>query len=256
MNRRLLIHLLIFAALIMIPVATLFTGCGGQKLEVDPRTFARDWMPVETDHFVFYVPPDSPRASRSLMAFGSVCEDVYEQVVRYLEIEVPEPIHIYQFTTNQDCEETIGHPANFVEAYNIYTRIGAEIGGAVALAMCHAIDPEAKSFPLIKDGLRTVFDERQVNVHREASTLLTQSGRWFTLPELIAGHTGGDEKVYRYATASFVAFLIQRHGHERLKMLWRSVLELGPSLERIYGVPLDQLESEWMSHMAQEAKRT
>ena len=53
-----------------------------------------------------------------------------------------------------------------------------------------------------------------------------------------------------------MAFLIQRHGNERLKMLWRSVLELGPSLERIYGVSLDQLESEWMSHMAQEAKRT
>jgi hypothetical protein len=239
---------------ILLPV--LLAGCGGPQLEVDPRSFAGDWNTYDADHFVIHVPPDSPRSNRVLLAYAVACEEVFEQATIHLELEVPELINIYHFTTNQDCEEAIGHSAGFVEAYNVYTRIGGEMGGAIALAMCHSIDPEAASFPLIKDGLRTVFDERHLNIHREASEVLNQAGRWFSLPELIAGLGSEDQEAYRYAAGSFVAFLIQRHGPEKFKMLWRSVLELGPSLERIYGATLDQLEMEWQSHLVREAKRT
>ena len=237
-------------------IAVSVFACGGPSLEINPKDFSGDWEHIETEHFKIFVPSDSPRPTRVLVSFGGVCEEIFGQVVYHLEIEVKDPIHIYQFTTNQDCEETIGHPASFVEASNIYTRIGAEIGGALAEAMCNAIDPDAASFPLIRDGLRAVFDERHRNVHRQAQTLLQEAGRWYRLPELMAGEAGGDNEAYRFATASFVAYLIQVHGSDQFKMLWRSVLELGPSLERIYGLSLEQLEIDWMEHMEREARET
>lgn len=231
-------------------------ACGGKELEVKPKGFAATWEMIESEHFRFYLPSDSPRSARTLDAFSQACEEIHALGVRYLELEVEVMIAVYLFTTNQDCEKATGHSSGFVEEYNIYTSIGAEIGGAVALAMCHAIDPEAGSFPLIKEGLRTVFNERSSNVHAEAQARITDEGRWYTLPELIGGAGSADPETYKFTRASFVAFLIQQHGSERFKMLWRSVLELGPSLERIYDRPLDRLDSDWMGHLAQEAKRT
>jgi hypothetical protein len=241
---------------IALAIAVSVFACGGPTLEVNPKDFAESWMTIETEHFRFLAPEDSPRPTRVVLSFGGVCEKIYGQVIYHLEIEIKDPIFVYQFTTNQDCEETIGHPAGFVEASNVYTRIGAEMGGALAEAMCNAIDPDAESFPLIRDGLRAVFDERHSNVHLKAQELLQEAGRWYRLPELIAGSAKDDNEAYRFATASFVAYLIQVHGSDKFKMLWRSVLELGPSLEKIYGLTLDQLETEWMEHMGREARET
>jgi hypothetical protein len=231
-------------------------ACGGKELEVQPKVFATDWEMTESEHFRFYLPPDSPRSLRAQAAFAEACEEIHALVTRYLGIEVEEPIAVYLFTTNQDCEKATGHSSGFVEEYNIYTSIGAEIGGVIALAMCHGIDPEAGSFVLIKEGLRTVFNERSANVHAEAQARITDEGRWYTLPEMIGGKGSADPETYKFARASFVAFLIQQYGSERFRMLWRSVLELGPSLERIYDRSLDQLDAQWMGHLAQEAKRT
>lgn len=242
-----------------VPAVFLAVGliaCGGKALEVQPKAFAANWEMTESEHFRYYLPLESPRSARALEAFMEACEEIHALGVRYLELEVEEPIAVYLFTTNQDCEQATGHSSGFVEQYNIYTSIGAEIGGVIALAMCRAIDPGAGSFTLIKEGLRTVFNERSANVHAEAQARITDEGRWYTLPELIGGKGSADPETYKFTRASFVAFLIQEHGSERFKMLWRSVLELGPSLERIYDRPLDRLDAEWMGHLAREAKRT
>lgn len=230
-------------------------SCGGREAKIDPEQFARDWKKLEVINFTVYTPPDSPRPRRGIENFGKACDDTYDYVSRQLKIEVKDDIGIYLFTSTEDCQKATGRPASFVDKVNIYTRLGAPVGGLIAEAMCNSIDQEAPSFKLIRDGVRNLFDERDINVHYEAAGL-RQSSDWPTLEDLLYKQSAGDTTVYKYASASFVAFLIQRYGTDQFQMLWRSVLDLRPSIEKIYGGTLPEMEAEWFRIQDKLAKRT
>jgi hypothetical protein len=231
------------------------TACSGDKQKVDPGKFAAKWQGSESRHFVIYLPPDSPRGTAALTAFGEACDQAFEQAAKSVELEVPQRLILYLFTTTQTCEAATGRPAGFVEGGNIYTRLGAPVGGIIAEAVCNAIDPGARSFSVIRRGIRVIFDHNEENVHARAAALRA-AGRLPRLADLIQDRTIRDQEAYDFACASFVAYLIQRHGADLFKMLWRSVLELGPSLERIYGGTMDQVETDWLGVVEREASRT
>lgn len=237
----------------VIAVSLLVTSCG-KKAHVDPTAFATGWTAIETDHAIFFEPPDSPTISKQSM-FADYCENILGQWIKLLQLDVPEKIKVYRFVTNQECEEATGHSSGYVDGYRIYTRVGSPMGGALALAAFNSVDPEAKSFDMIRHGFRGAFDLLTDNPHQKTSQLRA-GGRWLSLPELVAGGEITDREAYDSQTASFVAYLIQRHGVEKFKMLWRSVLELQPSLEKIYGGSLQQLEDDWVIHLEREAKKT
>ena len=235
-------------------VGLLVAACGGRQTDVDPTAFATGWRSTVTDHLIIFEPPDSPTIDKQAM-FAKYCEDVLGQWVKLLELELPEKVKIYRFITNQECEDATGHSAGYVDGYRIYTRIGAPMGGALALAGFHSVDPEAASFDLIRHGFREAFDRLTENPHQKTS-ILRAEGRWQSLPDLLGPGEITDREAYDAQTASFVAYLIQRHGVAKFKMLWRSVLELGPSLDNIYGGSLQQLEEDWIIHLEREAKKT
>lgn len=200
-------------------------------------------------------PPNSPRKEQALYKFGEACEGIYTQAAKALELNVKDRITVYLFTTNQDCEAATGHSAGYVDRFTICTRIGGSMGGVIAEATCASIDPEAPSFPLIRNGVRYLFDQRDRNVHGDGATLRA-NGRWPKLAALLTMTNVTDQEAYDCACASFVAFLLQRYGVDHFKMLWRSVLELRPSLERIYGGSLQQMQDEWNAVLDHESKRT
>jgi hypothetical protein len=234
--------------------AGLILGCGGDQGSAERATFAAGWSAEETPHFRVYEPPDSPRVGY-LRDFGVSCETVYEQLVRFLNVETDRKIQVYRFITSQDCVEATGQPAGFVDKYTIYTRIGAPMGGAIALAACTSIDPDARPATLLRDGLRHAFDSQSNNIHQETSRLRGE-GRWIPLADLVGGIPASDAEAYHAETASFIAYLIQRHGIDRFKMVWRSALEPQPTLEEIYGGTLQDLEDDWIAHLEREAKRS
>lgn len=239
---------------VVLVVSFVLAACGKDSSDVDPTSFAAGWRSLETDHAVFFEPPDSPTLPKQAM-FADYCENILGQWITLLDLTVPEKIEIFRFVTNQECEEATGHTAGYVDGYRIYTRIGARMGGALALAAFTSVDPEAKSFGMIRHGFREAFDLLTENPHTKTSQLRAE-GRWESLPELISTTQITDQEAYDAQTASFVAYLIQRHGATKFKMLWRSVLDLGPSLEKIYGGSLQQLEDDWIVHMEREAKKT
>ena len=234
-------------------VAALLTSCGRKQQNIDPTAFAAGWLATETEHMTLFEPPDSPRVSLQ-MRFAENSEEVLTRLMELLELDLPEKIEIYRFVTNQDCLDATGHSAGYVDGYRIYTRIGAPMGGALALAAFTSVDPEAASFELIRDGFREAFDHLYDNLHQETSRLRAE-GRWLPLQELITPGEIADREAYDAQSASFVGYLIQRHGVEKFKMLWRSVLELGPSLEKIYGGSVRQIEEDWIVHLEREAKK-
>jgi hypothetical protein len=229
-------------------------ACGKRRQEIDPSTFSAGWVSEDTEHFKVFDPPQSPRRAQ-LKAFAESCEEAYKDLSKLLSLTVPEKIAIYRFITNQDCEAATGHAAVFVEGYRIYTRIGSPVGGAIAVAAFTSVDPEAPSFELIRDGLREAFDNESNNIHGEAARLRS-GGRWLPLSAIVNPASVSDREAYRLESASFVAYLIQTQGMDRFKMLWRSVLDLSSSLEKIYGGTLQEIEDDWVSHLEREAKRT
>ena len=236
----------------ILTIAALVTACG-KKPTIDPTAFATGWAATETEHTTLFEPPDSPRVSLQTR-FAENSEEILTKLMELLKLTLPEKIRIYRFITNKDCEEATGHSAGYVDGYRIYTRIGAPMGGALALAAFTSVDPEANSFELIRHGFREAFDHLYDNLHQETSRLRAE-GRWLPLQELIASGQITDREAYDAQSASFVGYLIQRHGIDKFKMLWRSVLELGPSLEKIYGGSVQQIEEDWIVHLEREAKK-
>ncbi len=233
----------------------LLSACGEtQQQEAGRQSFATGWIVNETEHIRLLDPPDSPRAPYS-KTFSEQCEAMYGQLSRVMSVSITQKIEIYRFVTSQACEDATGHPVGHVEDFRVYTRIGAPIGGAMALAACTSIDTEAKSFPLIRHGLRKAFDNQATDIHRDAHALEGE-GRWLSLSQLLSGDAVEDREAYDLESASFVGYLIQRHGIDKFKMLWRSVLELQPSLEKIYGGGIEQLEEDWITHVEHESKKT
>lgn len=241
----------VVAALVVVGA---LVSCGGAK-KADPTRFAKDWHKYEAVNFTVYTPPDTPRPRRGIEAFGKASDDTYDFVARQLRLQVEDDIAIYLFTSTEQCEAATGKPASFVEGLNIYTRLGAPSGGMIAEAMCNSIDPQAPSFRLIRDGVRNLFDERDLNIHYEALAF-RDSGKWASLEDLLETQSASDPDIYKFASASFVAFLIQRYGTDQFHMLWRSVLELRPSIEKIYGGTLPQMEEEWFRIQDKLAKKT
>jgi hypothetical protein len=210
----------------------------------------------KTEHFALMDPPDSPRADH-MHSFGESCESMYGQLSSMLQINTPEPIWVYRFVTSEDCEKKTGHPPGYVDGNRIYTRIGAPIGGAIALAALESSTPGHRSFEFVRNGLRMAFDNQTSNVHRDAS-LLRADERWIGLEDLVAmsSATIPDPEVYNTESASFIAYLIQRHGMQRFKTLWSSTAGLKDALQKIYGGSLAQIEEDWIAHLEREANRT
>ncbi len=241
-----------YSAIMIVALALL--ACGKRRQDVNPSTFSAGWVADSTEHFRVFEPPQSPRRPQ-LKFFAQSCEDAYADLSKLLGLSLTQKISIYRFITNQDCEAAIGHAAVYVDGYQIYTRVGSPIGGAIAVAAFSSTDPEAPSFELIKDGLREAFDNESESIHGDAARLKSE-GRWLPLAALMNPASVSDREAYRIESASFVAYLIQTQGIDRFKMLWRSVLDLPLSLEKIYGGTVQELEEDWVAHMEREAKRT
>lgn len=227
-------------------------GCGGNSLDTD--RLKRTWLSHASDHFVFYVPPDSPRAAR-IADFAVECEQLLDHVIRVLQIEPDEPIDFFLFTTDAECDSLLGRPAGFFADGQIFIRIGQQPNGYIALAGCRFVDKEAESFDVLKSGIYQLYAQPSVNVHVETFAF-ELSNRLIPLAELDDPTLEKDPAVYQTEAASFCAFLLARHGPERFKMLWRSVLSFSDSLEKIYRLELSRLENQWRNYYRREARRT
>ncbi|MEW6307355.1 MAG: hypothetical protein AB1705_28205 [Verrucomicrobiota bacterium] len=85
----------------------------------------------------------------------------------------------------------------------------------------------------------------------ELARRLRDSGRLVPLKQLTAGFDSwvalSTEISYPEA-GSFVKFLYERHGREKLKELWQAPQ---PDIQRIYGKNLAELETEWLAILDQ-----
>jgi len=244
---RLFVRLLLIGA-----IATGVNGCGKDK--IDTSQLKATWESYQSKHFTFYFPADSPRAARIAM-LASECEDILVHVTRVLQLEPDRMIDFFAFTTDAQGDSILHRPLGFFADGQVFWRIGQPPGGMIALAGCSLIDPQAPSFLVLKTGMYQLYAQPSINVHARTFGFERQN-RFIPLTELAKADTPRDQAVYEAESASLCAYLLARYGPERFKMLWRSVLGLSDSLEKIYRLEIGRIEEDWRGYFRREAART
>ena len=227
-------------------------GCGSKR--IDTAKLEASWASYQSEHFTFHYPYDSPRAER-ITVFAAECEEILAHVMRVLQVAPDQRIGFFIFTTDAQADSVLHRSPGFFADGRLFLRIGQYPGGIIALAGCSCIDPKAPSFPVLKAGMYQLYAQPAINVHAQTFGFERQN-RFVSLAELADTTLTRDAAVYSAEAASLCAYLLAKHGPERFKMLWRSVLGFTDSLERIYRLEIGRLEGDWRAYYRREAGRT
>lgn len=240
--------------------ATAMAG-GGCELIYAPTAPSKDWVTFDSARFTIYARPDSFAAANA-SAFASVMEDQYTHTVSTLaighggrisvflynagsELDPPLPqaragvafpetnaVHAVAFAPHDnDLNALLTHEANHVIVINGLGRAGTNF---------------------MNEGLASALrSERYGDIgptalHRWARNNRSRLIRLVTLVDDSQWNSHSNEG---YASsASFLAFLLERYGPERLKQIYhvRSG-DVAARLQAIYGKTLEALEAEWLA---------
>lgn len=234
-------------------IATLITSAGcGNGYEIDVSTLNEQWQYYNSGLVTVHFPADSPRTSR-MQIFADNLEEIRAEVTRIFQVDTSYAVDAYLFTTNGDCVAVTGRDAGFADGNHAFYRIGAALGGPLTLAVTNAIDPDARSFHPLKEGLLFAFDYTGTNYDSEALQL-KEAGQWVPLSQLIDEDSLTPESQRQVLRASFVSYLIRVHGMFRFHQIWRSVLPLNETLREILGGSLDEIDTHWQQWVEQAGK--
>lgn len=220
-----------------------------------------------SSHFVFYVLPGSP-AQRDLAAIQARREKILGEICAFLGVALAEPVSFFLFPDAPSkgwCMmhqgDGLAYDTTIAELYNEKTRLDPahELTHIVAGQLGH---PPA----LLVEGLAVAMQagrkwkDRPVD---ETAAALLRAGRLTPLPDLLRrteiGAQPDDGDVAYPAAASFVAFLIDRHGRERFLQLYRR-LENGGSdnaarFREVLGVDLVAAGQAWRTALGGDVKK-
>jgi len=178
----------------------------------------------------------------------------------------PHKIHIFAVENHARMKLLIGHEGNgqaFPEHNTILCVFSEKTKAGGAHELMHVISNNRwGSVPFqdriwLDEGLACYAEDKCYRDHKAwaqdmhaLSKGLRDSGRLIPLEQLTAGFTNwasvSTEISYPEA-GSFVRFLYERYGREKLKTLWQAPQ---PDMRRVYGKSLAELEAEWGADLA------
>lgn len=227
-----------------------------------PSSIDANWRVFDTPHFSFNVRPGS-FAEQNVVRLGEVLEDQYEYALRTLDVRYAGRISLFLYQSAADAgmtSERSGKAYPDTEAVRAVVSPPLETTfGLVAHESNHVIEhntlgPPATSF--INEGLASAI----------ISETFYPSGKSFLYPwtarndaripalsNLVDDDTWGDyESQLAYnASASFLAYILDRGGPQRLKQLQPvDSAAFAGRFQQIYGLSLDQAEREWRAFCA------
>lgn len=212
---------------------------------------------VSTEHFVFYVLPDSP-AKRDIETIQSRREQCMKEICAFLGVSLDEPINFFLFPDAPSKRWCMLHQGDglafdttIAEIYSEDTHVDPahELTHIVASQIGH---PPA----LLNEGLAVYMQAghkwNDENVDVTAGELLRE-GKLAPLTELIKrteiGSRPDDGEVAYPQSASFVKFLIDRYGRGQFLKLYgnlnTSAEDNVSRFRNVMGVELESAEQEW-----------
>ncbi len=225
---------------------------------VGPSTPDSNWHTVERGRFTFYVRPGS-FAEQHLDAFSALLEDQYDHTVAALSLRYAGHISAFLYDSAADAKlesDRSGTAFPATEAINASCTAPVDDNLYVLLAheANHVIIENGFGRPgtsFLNEGMASaVLSERyhQLGRHflypwtrQEASRIpslssLADDSRW----------SGFDFQVKYNAAASFLSYLLETYGADRLRQLYGVPSgDFERRFSQVYGRPLTQAEAEW-----------
>jgi hypothetical protein len=222
---------------------------------------------IETEHFVFHAEPgDTVEIGRA--------EAYHAWAVAYLDVIPPKKIDYYKYSSPQDLEAGLGlavagraslsrfavytdRPWHNHECFHLYSMLLGQptMFFTEGMAVAHEVDPYNHDWVARSD--RGGWGEPYIDMVRRWRA----QGQLFDTESILdsvtfeaVSRSDPERRAYRQA-GMFVAFLIEWHGLDRMKELFRSVHwqdtrdTVLAEFAAIYGTSLKDAEAEWLDYL-------
>lgn len=226
---------------------------------------------TETEHFVLHTDPHGGESDEDLALARRDLEFRYDQLRRILGAVPAGRIDVFQFPSAGAKKETVGAGGTLYAkpwTREIYVQAERFPSSRLRHEMAHVFagafgDPLfgvslrwRLPFPRLAmglvEGLAVAADysdpDGRATVHQEARAIVA-AGRAPPLRQVVGAsmYTVSGARAYTLA-GSFCHFLLQAHGAERLRALYRS----GGDFDAIYGQTLEALEQRWRDFLERQ----
>ncbi len=227
----------------------------------------KNWQVAESEYFFFYFRENS-FAGEHIDSIKVIEESAYQHIVRALSINYQGVISIYIYDSPQDAGwdrmKAMAFPrAETVEG--VYSPTGKSIGvkGAARHEIAHVITWNALGEPgtqFLSEGIAVTMDgewhsgaDTIIYLHQWAKkfmqegklpSLIILANNWQDVPGTISYPVSG----------SFVKFLLEKYGAEKLKQLFFKATpdDFSRIFEIIYGVKMTDVEEIWKMTIQEE----
>ena len=236
----------------------LFGGCETVYGPTSPSA-AVEWAVFESSRYSLNVRPGSFCESRAA-ALAETLEEQYLHTTGALQIEGGGRITMFLYNTGGELDPPLPSAragVAFPETNAVHAVCFAPLDDDLRTLLTHeanhviiqnGLGQAGTSF--MNEGLATALvserfgDIGPASLHR---WVRNNSGRVVPVADLVddAKWNSNSNDGYR-SSASFLAFLLERYGAERLKLVYHArSSQLPGRIQAVYGVPLETLETDW-----------
>jgi len=247
-----------FQALFSGGILALILCCARGQVGVGPglgALHARLSEELRTEHFVIRYTPGS-YAELFAQAVARDAEWHHHRICRDWGIQPEAPTRLYLFRSRDEIERFTDHRSALVILRRVYIGYWAALESTLSHELVHALHIELSPTPRVLlsrgmlEGLAMAWEHDYAHspaAHRIEAAALAGG----TLPAAqtfmaLGGFEDVDEGNAYQAAGSFIGFLVQRHGFEKLRQVQRTM-----DFEAAYGQDLQALDAQWRSFLQQ-----
>lgn len=251
LNARPLATFILAVVVLSASLATAGSLLGGDRLTKYTKHPGFRWQIIASPHFTIYYEAGSATVPR----LEEMQRNIEASRARVLKLigrdDFSDRIHVFLVDSRSRMEALMG-AAQFGGAIAsirvVFAVVNATNNGCSTHEFCHVIAGATWGKPerWLDEGFATYSDERWP--HRDAlARKLAAEGRLLPLEILSRDFLKHPEGVTYVESASFIGFVINRHGMEKFKQMWLGGFK---SIPRVLGRPVAELETEWRATLA------
>jgi len=216
------------------------------------------WNKLETENFIFFYPPKgfveeniqklSVEREKAFLTLNKIFQDQLPEKIRWFFLESGErgikllgdispnqalaPILTIFTVYNEKHDSTPGHELTHILSF--YWNSGF-----------------TNSYKFLSEGLARSFDQSGRNHHALAKKLKNEN-KIISFSKILPPQdfNAADPDITYIQSASFVKWLIDNYGWEKLAKVWLVKKDLLSETEKIYGISLEKLENLWLGFLS------
>jgi hypothetical protein len=213
------------------------------------------WKSDSSTQLRFHFEPDS-HAERRLNYLKEREEQSFSRVLRLLGVSsYPHQIDFFIVDSRERMKELIGRETNaiaFPQTNVICFIFGSQANASGAHELMHAVAKntwKGKPQLWLDEGFATYADDMWYTYRlHDLSKFFLLNNRLVSLEKLIDDFRDHHAMLSYPQAGSFVKFLYERYGMEKIKELWG---KRASDMPRIFGKSIETLEKEWHARLAE-----